>query len=157
MTVKPSTPFFPRQAVGEPDLETTFALIKSHAVRGNLVGIILARILRERLVVMMAVQGRLSGEEILNLYGAHAKKPYWPALMESVSGPVVAMVLGGKDVVTAWRTMLGDTDPGYADKGTLRAEFGNVKLIAENVAHGSDSVLTAKREVGLFFPRITLS
>jgi nucleoside-diphosphate kinase len=147
----------PQPPAGEAALETTFALIKSHAVRANLVGLVLSRILREKLIIMTAVAATLTSEQILDLYSEHRKKRYWPQLVDSVSGPVVAMVIGGRDAVKAWRGVLGATDPGFADKGTLRAEYGNVNLVAENVAHGSEDATAARREIALFFPRIVLS
>ena len=148
---------FPKTVQGDMPLEMTFGLIKSHAVRQNRIGIILSRILQANLIVMMAVETTFSGEQILELYREHTKKPFWPALLTSVSGPVVPMVIAGKTAVAAWRGLLGATDPGFADVGTLRADFGNVKVVAENVAHGSDSLASAKREIALFFPRITLT
>lgn len=134
--------------------EMTFGLIKSHAVRKDLVGVVLSRILVAKLLVLIAGETTLSGEQIVKLYGQHVHKPYWRALLDSVSGPVVPMLLAGRDAVAIWRTLLGATDPAWADIGTLRGDFGNKELVAENVAHGSDSAASAKREIALFFPKI---
>jgi nucleoside-diphosphate kinase len=136
--------------------EMTFGLIKSHAVRKGLVGVVLDRVLAVELIVLMAGATRLSGEQIVALYGQHTHKPYWRGLLDSVSGPVVPMLLAGRNAVETWRTLLGATDSAWADIGTLRGDFGNKDLVAENVAHGSDSLAAAKREIALFFPKIIL-
>ena len=49
---------------------------------------------------------------------------------------------------------MGATDPKKAEKGTIRADFA--ETIDENAVHGSDSVESAKREIGYFFSEIEL-
>ena len=49
---------------------------------------------------------------------------------------------------------MGATDPGKADAGTLRKEFGS--SIENNATHGSDAPETAAFELGYFFPGIEL-
>jgi len=51
--------------------------------------------------------------------------------------------------VAKHRELRGATDPKKADKGTIRADLAS--SIEENVVHGSDSVETAKAEIGYFF------
>ena len=43
----------------------------------------------------------------------------------------------------------GKTNAAEAEPGTIRGDFGI--QIGRNLIHGSDSVPTAKREIGLFF------
>jgi nucleoside-diphosphate kinase len=50
---------------------------------------------------------------------------------------------------------MGATDPGKADAGTLRKEFG--RSIENNATHGSDAPETAAFELGYFFPGIDLA
>ena len=50
---------------------------------------------------------------------------------------------------------MGATDPGKADAGTLRKDFG--KSIEHNATHGSDAPETAAYELGYFFRGIELS
>jgi nucleoside-diphosphate kinase len=65
------------------------------------------------------------------------------------------MVLEGPGAIARWRQLMGATDPGKAEPGTLRREFG--RSIERNATHGSDAADTAAYEVGYFFPEIELT
>ncbi|KAM6966470.1 nucleoside diphosphate kinase 3 isoform 3-T3 [Tautogolabrus adspersus] len=65
------------------------------------------------------------------------------------SGPVVAMVWEGLDVVKTARKMLGETNPADSLPGTIRGDF--CVEVGRNVIHGSDSVESAQREISLWF------
>ncbi|PNF26166.1 Nucleoside diphosphate kinase 7 [Cryptotermes secundus] len=69
------------------------------------------------------------------------------------SGPVIAMELLAENGVAKWRELLGPTDSEQARKdapGSIRARFGKDKSL--NAAHGSDSCISAERELNIFFP-----
>ena len=68
------------------------------------------------------------------------------------SGPVVAMCWEGMGVVATARTMMGATNPRSAAPGTIRGDLGI--LFTENLVHGSDSLESAEREIGIFFPNL---
>jgi hypothetical protein len=54
-------------------------------------------------------------------YAEHDGKPFFPKLVNFLSsGPVVAMVWEGKDVVKYGRTMIGATNPLASAPGTIR-------------------------------------
>lgn len=146
----PTPPIIPTSGAGA---ETTFALIKSHMLRNGMEMLVIAKILEADITILAMRRTSLNGDQINALYGVHAKRLYWPALVASVDGPVIPMVLMGRDVQARWRDMLGATNSMMAEPGTLRASYGSRKVIADNVAHGSDSRLTASYEIGLFFPR----
>ena len=83
-------------------------------------------------------------------YQGHKNKSFFNMLIEYItSGPVVVMVISGKDAIARIRELMGPTDPGKANKGTIRGDFGND--ITVNVIHGSDSRESAQREIELFF------
>lgn len=65
------------------------------------------------------------------------------------SGPVVAMVWEGKDVVVAGRKMLGATKPLDSAPGTIRGDY--CIDVGRNIIHGSDAVESAKKEISLWF------
>lgn len=65
------------------------------------------------------------------------------------SGPVLATVWEGKDVVKQGRVILGATNPLQSAPGTIRGDYAID--VGRNVAHGSDSVESANREIGLWF------
>lgn len=69
--------------------------------------------------------------------------------IDMLSGPVVAMVWEGKDVVKTGRTILGATNPLASAPGTIRGDYAID--VGRNVCHGSDSVESAKKEIGLWF------
>lgn len=65
------------------------------------------------------------------------------------SGPVIAMVWQGTDVVATGRKMLGKTKPLESEPGTIRGDF--CIDVGRNIIHGSDSIESAKREIALWF------
>jgi nucleoside-diphosphate kinase len=68
-------------------------------------------------------------------------------------GPVVAMALEGPE--NTWevvRSMMGATNPLKAAPGTIRGDLS--VLFTENLVHGSDSLASAERELGIFFPNL---
>ena len=84
-------------------------------------------------------------------YGEHKDKPFFGELVSFItSGPVVAMVVEGSDVVRGMRQIMGATDPLEATPGSIRGDFATG--IGENIVHGSDSPESAAREISLFFP-----
>ena len=57
--------------------------------------------------------------------------------------PVIIAVLERDNAVTAWRDLMGATDPAKAAAGTIRKQFGS--NVGENATHGSDSLDNAQR------------
>ena len=85
-------------------------------------------------------------------YEAHVNKPFFSGLTDFItSGPLVAMVVEGKDAIETVRRVMGETDPAKADPGTIRGDLAID--IGRNVVHGSDSPEAAEREVSLFFQK----
>ena len=70
-------------------------------------------------------------------------------------GPLVAAVIEGPDAISAWRTMMGATNPINAAPGTIRGDLA--VNIGRNVIHGSDAPETAVFEIGLWFQASELS
>ena len=92
-------------------------------------------------------------EDAVRFYEEHAKQPFFEGLVEHMtSGPCLLMVLEGDDAVNKWQTLLGQTDPQGAEMGTVRARYGTE--LPKNAAHGSNSVESAEREIGFFFPDV---
>ena len=65
------------------------------------------------------------------------------------SGPVVAMVWEGPNVVCTSRAMIGHTDSAKAAPGTILGDFS--LHISRIVIHASTSVEEAQREIQLWF------
>ena len=59
------------------------------------------------------------------------------------------MAVTGDNAVQVMRTIMGATNPQESSPGTIRGDFG--MTIGMNLIHGSDSVESAERELGIFF------
>jgi nucleoside-diphosphate kinase len=76
-----------------------------------------------------------------------------------MSGPVIAMVLQGVNVVSNVRKMVGDTDPGSAQPGTIRGDYAHMTIEhanknssgLPNIIHASGNVEEAGQEVAHWF------
>jgi nucleoside-diphosphate kinase len=134
-----------------PDFERTLVLVKPDGVRRGLIGEVISRIERKGLRIT-EMDLRLVTREIAEQhYGEHVEKPFFAELVEFItSGPVVAMVVEGPDAVRAMRALMGATNPIEATPGSIRGDFATE--IGQNIVHGSDSVDSGKREIGIFFP-----
>jgi nucleoside-diphosphate kinase len=95
---------------------------------------------------MLTIDKALAGRH----YAEHTDKPFFGELVDFItSGPVVAMHWSGESAVVVARTLMGVTNPVEAAPGTIRGDFGLV--ITHNLVHGSDSVESGQRELGIFF------
>lgn len=104
--------------------EQTYIMIKPDGVQRGLVGKIIQRFEDRgyQLVAMKLVQ---AGEDHLEKHYKDLKgKPFFPGLIKYMaSGPVVAMVWQGKDVVKQGRALLGATNPLASAPGTIRGDL----------------------------------
>ncbi|ACB61249.1 MULTISPECIES: nucleoside-diphosphate kinase [Exiguobacterium] len=131
-------------------MEQTFLMVKPDGVERGLIGEIIARIERKGFVIREMKMMQVTEELAQAHYAEHAEKPFFGELVTFLtSGPVVALRVEGEDVVTVSRMMIGKTKPTEALPGTIRGDFANT--MSENVIHGSDSVESAERELGLWF------
>jgi nucleoside-diphosphate kinase len=75
------------------------------------------------------------------------------------SGPIVAMVLEGVEIVEVARKMVGATEPKAAVPGTIRGDYTHVSykyadsksIGIFNLIHASDSVESAEAEIKVWF------
>jgi nucleoside-diphosphate kinase len=137
--------------VTTPSGERSLVLIKPDAVRRGLVGEILGRFERKGLMVDAMVLRSMDAELADQHYADHVDKGFYPPLKAFMtSGPLVALVLSGDEVIEVVRAMLGATDGRKAAAGTIRGDLSLSNR--ENLVHASDSPESAKRELGLWFP-----
>ncbi len=130
--------------------ERTFALLKPDAIQRGLAGPILGRFERRGLKIVGLKMMRVSRQLAESYYAEHKGKAFYEPLMAYItSGPVIAMVLEGDGAVAIVRKMMGKTNSAEAEPGTIRGDFA--LTIGRNVIHGSDSLESAKREIGFFF------
>ena len=131
--------------------ERTLVLVKPDGVARGLVGEVLGRIERRGYAIVALELRTLTPELAGRHYAEHRGKPFFDELVTFItSAPLVAAVIEGPDVIEAWRTMMGATNPIKSAPGTIRGDLATV--MAENISHGSDSPESAAREIGIFFP-----
>ena len=132
------------------NIEQTLSIIKPDAVERNLVNKIQQKFLDSRLKITKSKKIQISKEEAAEFYKVHQTKPFYDRLCAYLSsGPIVVMILEGKNVVKENRRIMGATDPKDAEEGTIRKKYGI--SIDKNSVHGSDSVENAKKEIDFFF------
>jgi nucleoside-diphosphate kinase len=131
-------------------MQKTLVLLKPDCVQRRLVGAILERFEQKGL--------RLAGLKLLqptralaeHHYAVHKGRPFYESLLVFLTaGPVVAVVLEGREAVAVVRGMMGATDGAKSPPGTIRGDFAI--SIQNNLVHGSDSVENAAAEVALWF------
>lgn len=131
-------------------MERTFVMVKPDGVQRGLTGEIIRRFERRGYKLVGLKMLLIPVELAETHYGEHREKAFFRGLVDFItSGPVAAMVWEGKNIVAAARDMLGATDPQKALPGTIRGTYGID--IGRNVVHGSDSIESAVREIGIFF------
>lgn len=130
--------------------QRSLVIIKPEAVSEDHVGAILNRFEGVGLKIVALKMKEISKEEARAFYSALKSQSFFDALIDYItSGPLVAAVLQGPDVIAVERQIIGSTNPSNAEKGTIRKEFG--KNIQMNAVHGSDSLESAAREIPFFF------
>lgn len=131
-------------------MEKTFIMIKSDGVRRGLMGEIIGRIEKRGYKITRAKLFQPNRELIEEHYVEHKGKVFFNELIEYIlEGPVMAMEVEGESVVEALRSMIGNKDPKIAAPGTIRGDFAN--SITQNIIHGSDSIISAERELNIWF------
>jgi len=131
-------------------IEQTLSIIKPDAVERNLENKIKSFFQKNNIKILKSKKIKISKEEASEFYKIHQAKPFYDKLCNYLSsGPIVAMILEGEDVVSKNRQLMGATDPANAKEGTLRKMYGI--SIDKNSVHGSDSVENGKIEIDFFF------
>ena len=131
-------------------VQKTYTMIKPDGVRNGHIGEIVNRFERAGLTVERMELGNVTMEQAEANYAEHKGKPFYEGLVSYItSGPVVKMVISGENAVANMRRLMGATDCAKAEPGTIRGDFG--LSVDRNVIHGSDSLASAEREIGIFF------
>lgn len=134
--------------------EETLVLVKPDGVARGLSGEILRRIEAKGYTIVDLRMVTPARELLEAHYEEHQGKPFFEPLVEfMMSGPVVAARVSGNRVIEGFRSLAGTTDPTTAAPGTIRGDLGRDWGLAvqQNLVHGSDSTLSAERELGLWF------
>ena len=131
-------------------MERSLVLIKPDAIQRGLAGEIISRLEKKGLKIVAMKMLHMDSTLAQRHYAIHKGKVFFDDLVNFItSGPVIAIILQGKDAVQIIRQMMGETDPAKAHGGTIRGDFGID--IRHNLVHGSDSLDNASKEIDLFF------
>jgi nucleoside-diphosphate kinase len=137
--------------------ERTLVLVKPDGVRRALVGEVISRIERKGYAVTALKMVTPTRELLAKHYVEHEGKPFYEPLLEfMLSGPVVALVAEGNRVIEGFRKLAGTTDPTVAEPGTIRGDLARDQgtKVVQNIVHGSDSIESANREIGIWFSEV---
>ncbi len=130
--------------------EQTLSIIKPDAVERNLVEEIKSIFIKNSLKIKDSKKIHLTKDEASEFYKVHQSKPFYNDLCKYLSsGPIVVMILEGKNAVLANRKLMGATNPKDAEENTIRKLYGI--SIDKNTVHGSDSIENARKEISFFF------
>jgi nucleoside-diphosphate kinase len=152
-------------------MEKTLILVKPDAVKRGLIGEVISRFEKGGLKVR-GMKMIYPDEEhyhhhyetISKLISRRGEDVYKQNAEFMMSGPVVAVVLEGKDAAGAVRMMVGSTDPAEAEGGTIRGDLAQMTLAEakeknvalENVVHASGNLEEAEQEVAHWFSETEL-
>ena len=128
----------------------TFAIIKPDAVKNKYLGKIIDMIIRNNFDILNARLITMDKSQAEGFYQVHKERPFFNDLVAFMcSGPCMVLELQKDDAVSEWRNLIGATDPGEAEEGTIRKIFAESK--EKNSVHGSDSDDNAVIEINYFF------
>ena len=131
-------------------MERTFVAIKPDGVKRGLIGKILQRFEDKSYKSVGLKLMNVTPEVAAKHYEEHVGKPFYEKLIKFITmGPIIAMVIEGKNAIKGVRHLVGKTNPDEADDGSIRADFSSYSTL--NLVHASDSPESAKREMDLYF------
>ncbi|OUM62039.1 hypothetical protein PIROE2DRAFT_44691, partial [Piromyces sp. E2] len=135
---------------------TTLALIKPDAYGSGKKDDIIKMIKDNDFTILAEKEYNMTMDTAKEFYKEHEGKPFFDDLTTWMSSaPIYAMKLEKEDAVKAWRTLMGPTNSEKARAEapqSIRALFGTDG--SQNAVHGSDSLISADRELGIIFPEI---
>ena len=136
--------------------QRTLTIIKPDSVENGNAGKIIAHLEKEGFRIVAGRMMHLTEAQARAFYAVHKERPFYNDLVTYMtSGPVWPMALEREDAVSYLRQVMGATNPGEADEGTIRKLYG--ESIERNAIHGSDSPENAAIEVSFFFPASELA
>ena len=145
-----AAPVLPYTGIAGTHHERTFIAIKPDGVQRGLIHKVIGRF-EEKGYKLVAMKMMTSTEDrARDHYADLSKRPFFNGLVKYFSsGPIIAMVWEGQDVILTGRALLGATNPNDALPGTLRGD--NCISTGRNLLHGSDGPESAAHEIGMWF------
>ncbi len=131
-------------------MEREFIMIKPDGMQRGLAGEVISRIEKVgfKIIGMKLIQ--VSMKQAEEHYAIHKGKPFYDGLLQYItSGPVIAMVVEGKDAVKVTRKIVGATNPVDAEPGSIRGDYA--LEIGRNIIHAGDTPENAITEYKIYF------
>lgn len=134
-------------------MERTFIIIKPDGIERKLLGEIISIYEKKGLNIVALEMIKADIETATKHYEEHIGRPYFEELINYITEDMLcALVVEGNNAVEIVRKVNGDKDPLKVDLGSIRGTYSCDK--ARNLVHSSDSVESAKREIGIWFPKL---
>ena len=125
-------------------------MIKPDGLQRGLVGEVLSRLEKAGLKIIAIKILKVTQEQAKRHYEIHQGKSFYDGLIKFItSGPVIAMVVEGREAVRHTRRIVGATNPLDATPGSVRGDFS--LEIGRNVVHAGDSAENALKEYKIYF------
>ena len=131
-------------------MQKTLVIIKPDATPRRLIGKIVSRFEEKGLEIIGLKMSVIPEELARKNYSVHEGKDFFEELIKYITaGPVVFMILRGKNAIDVTRMLMGSTFGHEAAPGTIRGDYAISKRY--NLLHSSDSVESAEKEIAIFF------
>ena len=145
-------------------MERTLILLKPDALERGIIGEIITRFERVG-AKMVGLKLLVSAKDTAGLHYTddlakrRGEKVRELMIQMLTSGPIVAMVLEGIEIVEITRKMVGATEPKSAAPGTIRGDYAHISfkhadehgIGVFNLIHASASPEEAKAEINVWF------
>jgi len=125
-------------------------MIKPDGVQRRLVGDVISRLEKAGLKIIAIKILKVTQEQAERHYTIHKGKTFYDGLIKFItSGPVLAMIVEGRNAIKHTRRLVGATNPSEATPGSIRGDFA--LEIGRNVVHAGDSAENALKEYKIYF------
>ena len=137
------------------ELQKTLSIIKPDAMELKYSGKIIDFIEEKGFKIIAQKKIVMTKNQAEAFYAVHKERPFFHELVDfMISGPILVQIIEAKDAVAYYREIMGSTNPGEAEEGTIRKLYGtNIQC---NAVHGSDSIENAKIETSFFFSKLEM-
>jgi nucleoside-diphosphate kinase len=129
--------------------------LKPDTIKAGNAGLVIDRLIKEGFRIRAVKMLHLTKAQAEGFYYVHKERPFFGDLVRFMTeGPIVLMILEAEGAIEKLRKLMGATDPGKADAGTIRKQFGS--NIERNAIHGSDGPETFAYEMSYFFSQLEI-
>ena len=136
-------------------MQRTFTILKPDTVSAGNAGLVIDRLIKEGFRIRAVKMLHLSKPQAEGFYYVHKERPFFGDLVKFMTeGPIILMILEAEGAIEKLRKLMGATDPGKAESGTIRKQFGS--NIERNAIHGSDGPETFAYEKSYFFNQLEI-